>query len=366
MKNILHLSLSMGFGGLERIISTLIINLNRNRFQNYICCLDRGGVLLDEIKDAVEEIFILHRRPGVIDWKLLFCLFQIIKKHNIEIIHSHSGCSLYAAIAGRLGGAKVIVHTDHGRLVPDRFGLILEDKMASMLINKYVAVSQELSDYLQSKVKIHKDKLLTIINGIDTEVFKPLSYEEVSNVKRELDLAEDTEIVGTVCRLDPVKNLVCMIHTLKGIIKSRKNTMLLIIGEGQEKKNIEDTIEKSGLTEKIILLGERSDIARIMPIFNIFVLPSLSEGTSMTILEAMSCGIPVIASLVGGNSTLVKEGINGHLFPLDRPDILVERVVKLLNDKEKAKEMGKEARKIVESELHFTHMLKKYTDLYLN
>jgi len=366
MKNILHLSLSMGFGGLERIISTLIINLNRNRFQNYICCLDRGGVLLDEIKDAVEEIFILHRRPVIIDWKLLFCLFQIIRKHNIDIIHSHSGCSFYAAVAGRLGGAKVIVHTDHGRLVPDRLGLILEDKIASMLINKYVAVSKELSDYLQSKVKIHKDKLLTIINGIDTEVFKPLSYDEVSNVKRELDLAEDTEIIGTVCRLDPVKNLVFMIRALEGIFKKRKKTILLIIGEGQEKKNIEDTIDKIGLTEKIILMGERRDIARIMPIFNIFVLPSLSEGTSMTILEAMSCGIPVIASLVGGNSTIVREGINGHLFPLDRPDILVDRVVKLLNDKEKAKEMGKEARKIVESELHFNHMLKKYTELYLN
>lgn len=363
---IMHLTLSMGYGGLERIINQFAKKMDKDKFEISISCLDSGGPFLDDLSKNGLKKFVFTRKPGILDISLLLKLISLFKREKIDIIHSHSGCSFYAAISGRLAGVKRIIHTDHGRLIPDKMGLILEDKIASILLNAYVAVSYELSNYLQYRVKINKDKIITIINGVDTDCFKPFPEVEKKDVKKEIGVLEDAEIIGTVCRLDPVKNLIFMIETVKDILKKREKTILLIVGEGPERKHIEDVVDKLELNKKIILLGKRNDVEKIMPILDIFVLPSISEGTSMTILEAMSCGIPVIASTVGGNPAIVSEGRNGFLFPLDSPEVLTNRVLELLIDKEKRKAMGKEARKIVEERFSFNGMLRKYTDMYIN
>lgn len=363
---IMHLTLSMGYGGLERIINQFAKKMDKDKFEISISCLDSGGPFLDDLSKNGLKKFVFTRKPGILDISLLLKLINLLKREKIDIIHSHSGCSFYAAIAGRLAGVKRIIHTDHGRLIPDKMGLILEDKVASILLNAYVAVSYELSNYLQYRVKINKDKIITIINGVDTDCFKPFPEVEKKDVKKEIGVFEDAEIIGTVCRLDPVKNLIFMIETVKDILKKREKTILLIVGEGPERKPIEDVVDKLELNNKIILLGKRNDVERIMPILDIFILPSISEGTSMTILEAMACAIPVIASMVGGNTKLVQEGKNGYLFPLNKPELLNNRVLELLNDKKKREKMGKEARIIVEKELSFNHMLSEYTRLYYN
>jgi len=312
----MHLTLRMEYGGLERLVDIFAKKMDRNEFEVSICSLDGGGSFLDDLRKCGIPDYVFNRRPGIIDLSLLARLISLIKGKHIDVLHSHSGCSFYGAIAGRFGGVKGIIHTDHGRLIPDRRGLRLEDKIASMIINKYIAVSDDLYDYLLRVVKIQKKKLATIINGVDTELFRPFPKEQIREIKREFGLVEDSKVIGTVCRLDPVKNLFFMIEALKDVLNSHPEAKILIVGEGQERGRIEDAKSKYGIADKVILLGERNDVERIIPIFDLFVLPSLSEGTSMTILEAMACGIPVVASEVGGNGRLVRENINGYLFKL--------------------------------------------------
>jgi sugar transferase (PEP-CTERM/EpsH1 system associated) len=362
---IMHVVLSMGYGGLERLISQFALhNGPTSPYELQICCLDRGGGFLDELAAMQIRYAILNRKPGVFDVSLLANLVRLLRAERIDIVHSHSGCSLYAALGGRLAGVRGVIHTDHGRLVPDRKGLMLEDRISSFLLNAYVAVSLELTNYLHDAVGIGQKKLVTILNGIDTGLFKPRSDVEIQFMKAELGLPADAEVIGTVCRLDPVKNLVYMIRTMQGLLHSRRRTFCLIAGDGPERGTIERAIAGVGLQRKIRLLGERHDVERIMPVLDVFMLPSLSEGTSMTLLEAMASGVPVVASNVGGNRTIVRHGRNGYLFPLAHPEQLVAAVRGLLDDKQTAKRLGAQARKIADADLSFTTMYDKYQGLY--
>ena len=362
---IMHVVLSMGYGGLERLISQFALHNGRTSpYELQICCLDRGGGFLDELAAMQVRYTILNRKPGIFDASLLANLVRLLRTEHIDIVHSHSGCSLYAALAGRLAGVIGVIHTDHGRLVPDRKGLMLEDRISSILLNAYVAVSLELTNYLREAVGIGQNKLVTILNGIDTGMFRPRSAVEIQIMKAELGLPADAEVIGTVCRLDPVKNLVYMIRSVQGLLHSRRRIVYPIAGDGPDRGAIERAIENAGLQRKIRLLGERRDVERIMPVLDVFVLPSVSEGTSMTLLEAMASGVPVVASNVGGNRALVRHGRNGYLFPLAHPEELVAAVRNLLDDKQTAKRLGAQARTIADRELSFRTMYDKYEGLY--
>jgi len=362
---IMHVVLSMGYGGLERLINQFAKhNGPASPYELQICCLDRGGGFLDELAAQQIRCTILNRRPGVFDAALLANLVRLLRSQHIDIVHSHSGCSLYAALGGRLARVKGIIHTDHGRLVPDRKGPMLEDRMSSHLLNAYVAVSCDLTNYLHEAVGIGRKKLVTIVNGIDTGLFRPRSDAEIGTMRETLGLPADAEVIGTVCRLDPVKNLIYMIHAVRDLLRSRRKIVYLIAGGGPEQGAIESAIARSGLQGKIRLLGERNDVDRIMPVLDVFVLPSLSEGTSMTLLEAMASGVPVVASDVGGNPAVVNQGRDGFLFPLDRPELMIGALTDLLSDRARARRIGLRGRERIEAEFGFDRMFERYHALY--
>jgi len=362
---LLHIALSMEHGGLERIINHFARNLDRDIFEMSICCLDGGGEFLNDLSGLSIQSKVLARKPGLVDFRVLWALTTHIHKEKIDIIHSHSGCSFYASVAAVLGGAKGVIHTDHGRLVPDRLSLILEDMLSSYVMNAYVAVSEQLARYLSSKARISNRKLHVIINGVDTTRFVPLTELRIKQIRNDLDIPEGAEIIGTICRLDPVKNLSFMIQTIRPVLEARERMFILIVGDGPDRENLETMVRHMRLGRKVKFLGKQNNIENIMPVFDAFVLPSISEGTSMTILEAMACGIPVIASAVGGNVDLIQEGVNGYLFPLDRPDILAQRVIELLDSPDKQRDLGSRGRDIAEKKFNLDRMMETYSSLYL-
>lgn len=363
---VLHVVLAMEYGGLERIVNQFARKLDRSVFDLSICCLDRGGEFLDELNELGVKHSVLGRRPGLMDFRVLRALTRYISRNRINVVHSHSGCSLYASIAARLAGAEVIVHTDHGRLMPDRLSLILEDRLSSRLMNAFVAVSRQLADYLVDKVRVPGSKLHVIINGVDTGRFVPAIAEDIAKLRRGLNIPEQAEVVGTVCRLDPVKNLGSMILAMGPMLKERTGMIVLITGDGPEKGHLERLAGELNLNGRIRFLGKRNDIERIMPVLDVFVLPSISEGTSMTMLEAMACGIPVVASAVGGNTDLVEENANGYLFPLERTDLMCARILDLLEGAERRRAFGLRSRFIAEKRYSVSAMMEAYSNLYLN
>src|SRR5207249_11660299 len=138
----------------------------------------------------------------------------------------------YSAFAGRLAGVKGIIHTDHGRLVPDRVSAIWEDRVSSFFMDRVIGVSETLTEYLARCVKIPRKRLATVLNGVDAATFQPRMYVDRMAVREELGLTESDRILGTVCRLDPIKNLEFLIKYMPPICEAVPDCKLLIVGDG--------------------------------------------------------------------------------------------------------------------------------------
>lgn len=353
----------MELGGLQRIVKLLIDMLDRTKFIPYLCCLDRGGVFCDQLENNSVETYILHRKPGLFDARLFIKLYKILKENKIDVIHSQSGCMGYAALAGRMARVKVVIHTDHGRLIQDKWSAILEERISSLMVNRVIGVSEELTEYLASEVKVKRKKLLTIINGVDVHKFRPLNSEQRKKLKEKIGLSDEDKILGTVCRLVPVKNLEFLIGCMPSIYEKVPECKLIIVGDGPSKEQLVMYAKSLCIDSRITFVGERTDVEKLLPVFDIYVCTSLSEGTSMTILEAMSCGLPVVASAVGGNSRLV-DNSNGRLFPLNDADAFKRSIIELLEGNELREKAGQVSRDKIEADYDFDDVVMKYEKLY--
>jgi sugar transferase (PEP-CTERM/EpsH1 system associated) len=360
---ILFVALDMDLGGLQRIVHLLIEGMDRKRFEPFVCCLDRGGMFYDLLAASGVEGHVLHRRPGPFDARLFINLYSYIREKQIDVIHSHNACALYAGLAGLLAGVPVM-HTDHGRLVPDKRGAILEDWLASKFLRVFIGVSEELTEYLSSRVKIARDRLSTIKNGVDTVRFVPTTREQKLALRKKCGLEPDDIILGTVCRFDPIKNLPFMVSCMPQILSRVPRAKLIIVGEGATGTTLEKLIDELGLTKHISIWSRRQDIEHVMPIFDAYVCTSLSEGTSMTILEAMACGLPIIATAVGGNCSLVDQDC-GFLFPVNDKEAFVSHTVSLLPDSSRLVKMGKQSRVRAEQIFPLRKTIDRYQELYL-
>jgi len=362
-KRILFLTLEMDFGGLQRVVNQIVRRMDRKRFEPFLCCLDRGGVFSDDLQDLGIKPYVLERRPGPFDARLFLRLLRILNQQKIDVIHSQNGCSSYAALAGRLARVKGIVHTDHGRLVPDKKSAMLEDRFSSCLIDRYVAVSEELASYLAGEMGVSRRKLTTILNGVDSDRFKPACKDEKGSIKTQLGFEEQDRIIGTVCRLDPIKNLEFMISSMPLVFKNVPSAKLLIVGDGPSRRKLEETAVDAGVAKDVVFTGNRDDVEKVMPAFDLYACTSLSEGTSMTILEAMACGLPIVASAVGGNRSLVEKGI-GALFPPGDVEAFVKAATGLLLDSEASAACSAGSRERVLASYTVDRMVERYEALY--
>lgn len=359
---ILYVALDMDLGGLQCIVHLLIKGLDRLRFEPVLCCFDRGGAFYDALRAEGVTGCIFHRRPGPFDVALLRHLIRYVRENKIDVIHSQNACAFYAGLAGLVTGVPVI-HTDHGRLVPDKRSAVWEDWLASHCIQAIVGVSEELTTYLNSHLGIAAKKLKTIINGVDTDRFMPVTREQKNALRTKNDLTPDDLVLGTVCRFDPIKNLPFMISSMPEIVKRVPQAKLVIVGEGAIRQRLEEMIQALGMTRHIVIWPRREDIEQVIPQFDVYVCTSLSEGTSMTILEAMACGLPVVASAVGGNRSLI-DSINGFLFSLNDVEAYVSNAVSLLLDPVRTASMGARSRNRAEMMYPLSRMVHQYQALY--
>jgi sugar transferase (PEP-CTERM/EpsH1 system associated) len=362
-KALLHIVLSLDYGGLENIVYNLSKKLNPHRYRVHVIALDNGGPIFDYLKCNGVYVAVLGRRPGKFDLKLIKRLTKVIKQLKVDIIHSHSGCLMYSALAGRISGVNKIIHTEHGRYLPDSMGEIWEDRVFSRFVSKYVCVSKDLEEYLLSKVRVSPKKLVTIINGVDTSLYRKYGDEEILKLRLQYDIYPYEIAMGVVCRLVSCKNVGFLIEWAKQNWKKYKNLKVLIVGDGPEYKALVAASRElpSGTVQ---FLGYRPNIPDMLNVFDIFVLPSVTEGTSLTILEAMSTGLPVVVSDVGGNKHIVTHGETGFLFEVNNLDSFGNCLNKLLSSKGLREEIGRNARRSVEQKYSFEKMLTSYCELY--
>jgi len=351
-------------GGLEKVVVELCETMDKNVVNPSVVCLDRIGVLGSELMKKNIRVDLL-KRNGALDLSLMKRLREYFSMNSIDIVHSHSGCMLYSAFAGKLSKAKAVIHTDHGRHFPERWVVVVEELISSFIVNKIIAVSEGLKNYLIRKLHFPVKKIDIIPNGIDTaEFFAPAWKDEAVIIRKETGLNDDDYVIGTIGRLTPVKNQALLIRAFASVAKGHNKCKLIIVGDGPELNNLKKLTTDLNLSGKVLFLGERKDIPQILSIFDIFVLPSLSEGTSITLLEALSSSIPVIASNVGGNPKIIIDGETGLLFESRHTAELAEKIQMLISDPPKAEIFTRKGREKIIENFSVNEMNKRYILLY--
>ncbi len=304
-------------------------------------------ILESEGIEFIQCPFLLRRINIIKDLKAFFDIWRIIKKYNPIIVHTHSSkAGLMGRLAAKLAGAPIIVHTPHGHVFFGYFGpfktklFIIFEKLASRITDKIVALTnREKKDHVLFKIA-EEDKFSVIYSGIERNILKESSSEEKQNLKKELGIPENSLIVGTAGRLVPVKGPEFLVKASKYIISKYPDTYFMFTGDGPLEQDLKRKALEMGISNNIIFLGWRDDLAKIISIYDIFVLPSLNEGMGRVLVEAMALGKSIVASNVGGIPDLVIHGKNGFLVPPKNPKELAKYIQVLLEDKDKREKMG--------------------------
>ena len=359
---ILHVLHAFSAGGLENGIVNLI-NRSPEKLQHELCLLSRGGDFLNRLKRPV-VYYELHKQPGN-DLGIVLRIREILLKSKADIVHTRNWAAFDGVLASCLAPRVALLHGEHGRDITDPEGLNKRRNLLRRLfrfrIQKFVVVSENLRRWLTEVVRVPKEKLVFIPNGVDTERFQPSCG---SGLRQELGIGRDEFVVGSIGRLDPVKNHLGLLRAVEILSRQGIRVRLVIVGDGPEQPRLEEFLRSKSIKPAPILLGYRSDVPELYRLFDLFVLNSIAEGMSNTLLEAMASALPIICTAVGGNVELVADGERGRWVPAANDEALAGRISEYLKSVELRRAHGDESRKFVESRFSLRQMVERYFELY--
>ena len=362
-KNVLHIIHSLDVGGAEKLVVDFTEQTNRELFNVSVCCLDNAGTLGEELKEKGVSVTVLGRKPGI-DWALIFNLRKLLRENEIDVIHAHQYTSFFYAVLARNFSRKPgLVFTEHGRFYPDRKSIkrVIFDPILSKFVSEIISISEATKEAMVKFDNFPEERIRVIYNGV---MFKTHNVDLIQK-RKELNVKPDDCILVTAARLDPIKNHDMLIRTMKRVAEIRPECKLVIAGDGSEYDRLSGEIKANGLSGTVRLLGYRNDIAEILMVSDIFLLSSLTEGTSVTLLEAMHAGLPAVVTDVGGNPEVLKDGETGFIVDSDDDKAMAEKILLLYKDRELAKRLGNASRERVEKLFSFKNMMNKYEDIYL-
>jgi glycosyltransferase involved in cell wall biosynthesis len=357
---VLHVIRSLELGGAERLVVNYARYCNRDKFKTYVCCLSGGGPLLKEAQQHAAGVDVLNKgRLGLI---ALIRLIRILRHRRIDIIHTHNfSAHLFGGIAGFICRTPCIVGTEHNVAFDKRHPVI--KRFLWHAFDRIIAVSEAASFSHMRQWRIPNKKMVVIRNGVSPP-------EDDDNLPNKADplstlgLAENTKIVLNVGNLTEQKAQHILIEAAEEVLRQLPDALFLIIGEGEQRPKLEALIEEKALGERVKLLGSRTDVTSIVGRSSVLALSSLWEGLPLTILEAMAAEKPVVVTDVGGNKEAVRDGETGYVVPSRRPDLLADRILRVLNDEALAEEMGTQGRLRYEAEFRAERQIRKTEDLY--
>lgn len=367
---VLHVIETLDMGGAENVVANIVNNVSES-FSSTICCVKRSGAVAKAIRRPGVDIVELGKGEG----NSFFVPFQIaslLKKRKIDVLQVHNWGAYCEAVAGAMiaGTPRVFVMSHGGfhNYAPGSTVASLKKALRRRLerflagwVDRFIAVSEKVQGEIISEIGIAPEKIRVIRNGVDVSVAMP----NLAAKRAELGLRETDKVIGSVGRLVPGKNYPYLIERFPEIAEQTRGELkLVLIGEGPERKNIEAAVGRLGLNGRVFVLGERGDAREWLPLFDAFVLPSLYEGVSIALLEAMAAARPIVALRVGGNPEIVTTGENGYLVNKDDAAGFVKNISSLMNDGALASRMGSKGREWVRERYGMDRVVKRYEALY--
>ena len=314
MKRILYVVHSLSMGGLERMAVDLANALDPDRFLPFICCVARAGDLAAEFRRP-ENLFVIGN-TGRVSAKSVMGLWRLIDRCRIDVVHSHNMAGLIHGFPGAKLRRIPLIHTNHGFAPPDSDSRALDrlERWMSTRIHRYVCVSETLKGSVMTRWKLGENAVLVVYNGV--RVPEGLERSRVST--------SGEFIIGSVGRLHPIKNYPLLLESFSEILRRFPRARLELIGDGAELEPLRAHAQKLELGRAITFRGRTHEVRKHLETFDIFVLPSLSEGLSLSLLEALGARTICIASNVGGNPEIIRNGVNGLLFESNDRQALTE------------------------------------------
>jgi sugar transferase (PEP-CTERM/EpsH1 system associated) len=365
---VVHVVFRFGVGGLENGIVNLVNRMPASRWRHAIVALTEiCGEFADRIQRADVRYIELGKRPGhlVRDYPRLHRLFTDLRP---ALVHTRNLAALEAVVPAWAAGVPVRIHGEHGWDMADPQGRRLRYRLVRRLyrpfVTRYVALSRHLGEYLQRQVGVPAELVSQMYNGVDTDLFRP------APARRPIPGCpfggQDDWLIGWVGRMEAVKD---PLNLARAFIRAgersafaARHLRLVLVGEGALREELRRVL--SGVLDKVWFAGERADVAGILRGLDCFALPSLAEGVSNTILEAMASRLPVVATRVGGNAELIESSMSGLLVPPASSDALADALLCYYQDRAMARRHAKAARRAAESRFSLARMVADYSSLY--
>lgn len=357
---IAHILHRLDYGGLENGLINLINGLPPTAYRHVVICLTTASDFRQRIRRPDVVVHQLHKAPGK-DLRAYLRLWRLLRQLRPDAVHTRNTGVLDCQAIAWLAGVPHRIHGYHGWDVDDLHGTNPGRnrlrRLCDPFVQRYVVVSRQIGAWLTDSLGVASTRITRLCNGVDTERFEPVTAAQAGPM-----------VIGTVGRLQPVKNQLLLIRACGLLLRTapelRSAFRVRIVGDGSERPALDAAIDAEGLREIAEITGWNDDMPAAMQTLQVFVLPSLNEGISNTLLEAMATGLPVVATAVGGSPELVSDGVTGFLIPGNDTAALAERLLRYLRSPLLVQTHGRAARQRAVSEFSLQRMLADYNRMY--
>lgn len=347
IKQVMYVFASLPVGGAEELVLATVRHLNRKQFKPLVCSLTEKGPMGEQIERSDTEVFALHRmRAKWFDPGIILDLQRLFRLRNVHIVHTHLyHGGLYGRLAARLAGIPCVIATFHNVYPKRRIRHHLVNWVLAKLTDQIIAVSEAVRDDIVRHDRIPPSRIVVLPNALELGKFIRI---DKSRARSELGITGETFLIGVIAKLEIQKGhryLLEALHLLKPLDRAMK---VLLLGGGTQEDLLRRMAEEMDLLDYVIFGGVRRDIPRVLSAIDLLILPSLWEGLPIVLLEALAMEVPVVATDVGGNPTIIIPGKTGLLVPPADAGALAGAVGYAMANPDALKDMAKIGRSHVE------------------
>lgn len=355
----------MQVAGAEVLVAETIRRL-RATIVPTVLCLDGVGALGERMQTEGVDVIALSRRPGL-DFSVARRMAKVIRARRLQVLHAHQYTPFfYGALAARLAniGTRVIF-TEHGRHYPDVISWkrrLANRVVFDRLADRITGVCDFSARGLAEHDGFSRSRIEVIENGIDLARYQTPVDRKALRLRLRLDPAR--RYVASVARLHPVKDHRTLLEAFSHVAQIASDVDLLLVGDGPLRSELEQQASALGIASRVCFTGLRDDVPDILAAIDVFTLSSLSEAASITLLEAMAAGVPVVVTDVGGNGEIIRDGLDGLLTPRGDARALADALTKVLSNRPFAVSLGRSGAERVSSRYQLNRTIERYLKMY--